>query len=86
MWSSSSSLVVRFREKVFSFGFFNVSPNLETIESFIFRELGIFLEWGFRFIISLIPCHVLNEFCLFSSKRFLKCNSLLFLERFVMWF
>ena len=52
----------------------------------IYFQLGIFLGWTCRFIISFIPCHTLNEFNLFSSKQFLECNYLLFLKRFIMWF
>ena len=45
-----------------------------TIESFISRELGLLLDWRFRFLISFIPWHILNEVCLFSLKAFSKCD------------
>ena len=45
-----------------------------TIESFISRELGLLLDWRFRFLISFIPWHILIEVCLFSLKAFSKCD------------
>ena len=53
---------------------------------FIFRQLRVNLGCELRLIISFIPCQVLKEFFLFSWKRFLKCDSLLLLVRFVMRF
>ena len=107
-WSSTSSVVVGVRKKVFSLGFFNESWNWDSVLTilasifvaielkkwlnslatlffsvtsvwFIFRQLGVNLGCELRLIIFFVPCQILKEFRLFSWKRFLKCDFLLFL-------
>ena len=43
-----------------------------TIESFIWKQIGVYLVWAFMFINTLISCQILYVLFSFFSNRFLK--------------